>query len=69
MNETKKAQLLKLLKRQYVTPLECLQQCGLMTLSQRVSEWRRAGYVIGDRWVITGTGSKVKAYKVLKAAA
>lgn len=68
MNETKKARLLNLLKTQWTTPLEALEACGILSLAQRVSEWRRAGYVIGDKWVVTGTGARVKAYRVLKAA-
>ena len=68
MNETKKAKAFKLLKSQWVTPLESLELCGLMTLSQRVSEWRSAGIVILDKWVETGTGARVKAYRVVKGA-
>lgn len=68
MNLTKKAKLMKLLKTQYVTPLEALEATGIMSLAQRISEWRAAGYVIGDKWVVTGTGARVKAYRVLKGA-
>ncbi len=66
MNQPKQARLLKLLKRQWITPLECLEQCGLMTLSQRVSEFRRDGLTIIDKWVETSSGSRVKAYRLLK---
>ena len=35
---------------------------------QRVGEWKRQGCLIGDKWVITKGGAKVKAYRVLRAA-
>ena len=68
MNETKKARLLNLLKTQWTTPLEALEACGILSLAQRVSEWRAAGIVILDKWVETGTGARVKAYRVVKGA-
>lgn len=67
MNETKKARLLKLLKTQWTTPLEALEACGILSLAQRVSEWRAAGrhprQVGGDRH-----RARVKAYRVVKGA-
>ncbi|MDO9313374.1 MAG: helix-turn-helix domain-containing protein [Burkholderiaceae bacterium] len=66
MNTTKKHKLLKLLKAQWTTPIEALEACGILSLSQRVSEWRAAGVVILDKWVTTGTGARVKAYRVVK---
>ena len=68
MKDTKKAKLLALLRRQYVTPLDALNKCGIFSLAQRVSEFRRDGMTILDRWVETSAGSRIKAYKLLKAA-
>lgn len=61
---TKTARLLKLLRKQYVTPLECLELCGLLTLSQRVSEFRAAGLTVVDKWVDLPSGARVKAYRL-----
>ena len=66
--ETKKARLLALLKKQYVTPIDALDRCGMFSLAQRVSEWRAAGCVIGDKWIVTESGARLKAYRLLKAA-
>lgn len=62
---TKTQRLMKLLRRQYVTPLECLEQTGLMTLSQRVSEMRAAGFKVIDKWVDLPSGARVKAYRLI----
>lgn len=63
---TKTERLVKLLKRQFVTPLECLEQCGLLTLSQRVSEMRASGYKVIDKWVDLPSGARVKAYRIAR---
>ena len=68
MNTTKQAKLLKLLKQQWTTPLEALESCGILLLSQRVSEWRASGVVILDKWVKTGTGARIKVYRVARGA-
>lgn len=64
---SKKADLLSLLERQWVTPLIALQKVGVLSLAQRVSEWRRAGYEFAQREVHTETGSRVAAYRLSKA--
>jgi hypothetical protein len=66
MNHTKKAALFRLLARQWVTPLDAMQKCRIMTLSQRVSEWRRDGHTIIDKWV-ESRGARFKAYRLVKA--
>lgn len=60
---TKEEKALKLIRRQWTTPLMALEKCGLFTLSQRVSEWRRAGMAIRDKWVELPSGARVKAYR------
>lgn len=61
---TKTERLLKLLKQQWTTPLEALETCGLLTLSQRVSEFRASGIRVQDKWVALPSGARVKAYKI-----
>lgn len=65
---TKTARLMKLLQRQYATPLDALNHCGVLSLAQRVSEFRAAGVMVADKWVICPSGSRVKAYHVLRGA-
>ena len=65
---TKKAALLALLRNQYVTPIDALNRCDIFSLAQRISEWRAAGHLIGDKWIVTPSGARVKAYRLLKAA-
>lgn len=57
--------LLKLLKHRWITPLDALQLAGCLSLAQRVSEWRRDGLAIQDKWVKTPTGKKVKSYRLV----
>lgn len=64
---TKKTALLSLLGRQWVTPLDALQKVGVLSLAQRVSEWRRKGYEFHQREVHTSSGSRVAAYRLAKA--
>lgn len=68
MSDTKKDNLFSLLRRQYVTPIDALNKCGIFSLAQRVSEWRRDGHLIGDKWIVTPSGARVKAYRLLKVA-
>lgn len=63
---TKKAHLFRTLCRRWLSPLEAVEACGILSLAQRVSEWRAEGHTIDDRWVTTGGGSRVKAYRVIK---
>lgn len=63
---TKTAALFELLKRQWVTPLISVNKVGLLSLSQRCGQFRRAGHVVLDKWVKTSSGSKVKAYRLVK---
>ncbi len=41
MSQTMKSQLLKLLKKQWLTPLDALEKVGCMSLSQRCGEFNR----------------------------
>lgn len=59
---TKKATLLALLGKQWVTVADSMRHCGINSLAQRVSEWRAQGIVIQDRW-IAANGGRFKAYR------
>lgn len=61
---TMKAELVKLLQQQWVTPLDALQHARCLSLSQRVGELKRAGVAVIDRWQPLPTGKKVKAYRI-----
>lgn len=60
---TMEERLLKLLKRKWVTPLDALSAVGRLSLAQRVSEWRRAGIAIADKWVTLDNGKRIKSYR------
>ena len=77
----KLARTIQLLKRRYTTSLECAQQGGVLSLSQRVSRDLRPAvvtydrlpnfvstprFVILEKWVETASGSRVKAWKIAK---
>ena len=61
---TMEQRLLKLLQRKWVSPLDALQAVGCLSIAQRVSEWRRAGVAIADKWVELDGGKRVKAYRL-----
>lgn len=60
---TQKDMLLALLRKRYVTPLDALNECGCMSLAQRVSEWIRDGLNIVKKWVDLPNGKRVRAYR------
>ena len=74
---TMSSQLLKLLRRQWVTPLDALKHCGCLSLSQRCGEfrhmhrWKLPGPdgklmpAILDKWVKLPGGKRVKAYRAI----
>jgi hypothetical protein len=61
----KKAMTIALLKRGWLTAMECAQSGGVWSLSQRVSELRASGDIVIDKWIELPSGSKIKAYKLL----
>lgn len=67
-SKTKQDRLLTLLKREWVGPLDALERCGILSLAQRVSNWRREGIVINDRWQTSPTGSRYKEYFIPRKA-
>lgn len=64
---TQRQAILKRLRKGWTTGLEALHAAGTMKLATRVSELRRDGYVVVDRWVEQG-GKRFKSYRIVKAA-
>jgi hypothetical protein len=62
--QTKFDRLQKLMRRRWVSPLIALNECGLLSLAQRVSNMRRDGIKVIDRWETTKSGSRHKAYRI-----
>jgi hypothetical protein len=57
--------IIKRLKAGWCTGFEAIFSTGTMKLATRVSELRRAGVAIADKWVEVG-GKRVKAYRISK---
>jgi hypothetical protein len=64
MGMTQHTAILKLLKQGWTTPLQALYCAGTMKLATRVSEFRRDGHIIIDRWV-EQDGKRFKAYRMV----
>lgn len=51
-NPTQSTQILESLKDgRALTPWEAMRDFGCMRLAARIMELKRAGYLIGDRWI------------------
>ena len=62
---TQHESIIKRLRKGWCTGLEALTTCGTMKLATRVSELRRDGFVIVDKWVEQG-GKRFKSYRIVK---
>lgn len=62
---TQRGTIVKHLKRGWTTGLQALNDCGTMKLATRVSELRRSGLNIIDKWV-EQVGKRFKAYRLVK---
>lgn len=63
---TAKTRTLALLSRGWLTALQSAQRGGCLSLSQRVGEFRRDGWVIDARWQKTDSGARIKADRLVK---
>jgi len=63
---SKTRSLFTALCRKWLTPLEAAAECGILSLSQRCGEFRRAGHCVVDKWVKLPSGSRVKAYRITR---
>lgn len=59
-----KAELIALMQKRWVTPLEALEIAHCLSLSQRVGELRRSGVNVIDKWVELHNGKRIKAYRI-----
>ena len=55
-------QILKMLRKGWISPLDALRGAGSMKLSTRVGELRRAGHIVFDKWHFS------KKYKIYRLA-
>ena len=60
-----KQSIVKRLRKGWTTGLEALHACGTMKLATRVSELRRDGHIVIDKWIEQG-GKRFKAYRIAK---
>lgn len=65
---TMKAELIDLLKKRWITPLDALGEVGCLSLSQRCGDLRREGLHVIDRWHDLPNGKRVKSYRLLGTA-
>jgi hypothetical protein len=61
---TMTAELVSLLKKGYVTPLDALTHANCLSLSQRAGEMARAGYRVEKKWRDFGNGKRVMSYRI-----
>lgn len=64
---TKQAKALRIMRNRWLTTLDAIFMCGLSSLSQRISDMRKQGYVFKQKTVVTRTGSRVAAYKLVRS--
>lgn len=62
---TQQQSIIKRLRKGWCTGLQALYDTGSMKLASRVSELRRDGYTVIDRWVEVD-GKRFKSYKLVK---
>lgn len=61
------AQILAMLKRGPVTPLDALRQANCFRLAARIAELRQQGHDIETETVTTPTGKHIASYKLKEA--
>jgi hypothetical protein len=63
-----KAHLTDLMRNRWMTPLDALHICDCLSFSQRLTEIKRqligTDLVLVDRWIVTDTGKRIKAWKI-----
>jgi hypothetical protein len=62
---TQTQQLIKLMKKKWVTPMDALNHAQCFRLAARVHDIRESGIEVHDRWKKVDSGKKVKAYRIL----
>ena len=59
-------QILRAMRRRWVTPMDALDNFGSFRLAARVADLRRLGYEVESRWQKTSGGHQVKAYRIAR---
>jgi len=59
-----KDRLVALLRRQWTSPVDALNEAGCFSLSQRCGELRRAGVSVDSKWLDLPNGKRVKCYRI-----
>jgi len=62
---TQHSLIIKRLRKGWCTGLQALYDTGSMKLATRVSELRRDGYTVQDKWV-EHNGKRFKSYRIAK---
>lgn len=57
--------IIKRLRKGWCTGLQAVHDCNTLKLATRVSELRKAGYTVPDKWVEVN-GKRFKAYRLVK---
>lgn len=57
---------ISLLRKGWTTSLTCAMRGGVWSLAQRVSEMRRDGLTVIDKWVELPSGARIKAYRIVR---
>ena len=60
-----KQSIVKRLRKGWCTGLQAVYDCGSLKLASRVSELRRDGHIVIDKWIDQG-GKRFKAYRLVK---
>lgn len=60
-----KPDLLRELRKRWLSPLTALHAVGCLSLSQRCGEFRREGWPVHDRWLKLANGKRVKEYRII----
>ena len=64
MKVTMQDKLLHRLKKGWTTPLDALQHCGCLSLSQRAGGFIRGGLRVQKKWVHLDNGKRVMSYRI-----
>lgn len=63
---TKTDRTFLLLLTDWTTSLECALNGGVLSLSQRVGDFRRRGYAVEEKSVTTQGGARVLAWRIVQ---
>lgn len=53
------------LRRKWMSALDMIRECGTTSPHRRMTDIRKRGWVIVDRWKKTRNGARVKQYRIV----